>query len=291
MQFYLFEFQFNLDALEQKLIEECIQWEHLTQFYLIKDEDLDQLDKLTIIIQLMGIQHTCCMRDQSNREQNSDSEVQVIQDKQNYNIKHQFSIENQTLKTTQKGTIQISEIDNSIEMLEENQSSNLENNPVPAFVQNKQFHQFMVPRRENRFMQDIECEVRAKIKQIYMQEKFEALQSHYSELNHQQNQTKSNECSSKVPHYNESNSNLNVHLNSYLGIEKLQSTQLECITVPHKEMRGILKNDSQQKYSQSADAKTEKEISKKKRVHFSQDTKFKTEDATKLFKWRNLSNI
>ncbi|CAK87063.1 unnamed protein product (macronuclear) [Paramecium tetraurelia] len=239
----------------------------------------------------MGIQHTCCMRECSNREQNPDSEVQVIQNQQNFNIKRQFSIENQTLKTTQKGTIQISEMDNTFEMLEENQSSNLENNPVPAFVQNKQFHQSMVPRRENRFMQDIECEVRERIKQIYIQDKFEALQSHYSELNHQQNPSKSNECSSKVPNYNESNSNLNFPFNSSLGIEKLQSTQLECITVPHKEMRGILKSDSSQKYSQSLDAKTEKAISNKKRVHFSQDTKFKTQDATHLFKWRNLRNI
>ncbi|CAD8107349.1 unnamed protein product [Paramecium sonneborni] len=239
----------------------------------------------------MGIQHSCCMRECSKREQNHDSEVQVIKSQQNLNLKRQFTNENQTLKTTQKGTNQFSDADNSLEMLEENQSSNLENNPVPAFVQNKQLHQFIVPKRENRFMQDIECEVKARIRQIYIQEKFEALQSHYSEINHQQYPLKSQECSSKFPNYNETNSNLNWNHGSCLGIEKLQSTQLECITVPQKETRGILKNDQQQKQSQSADAKSGKEVNKKKRVHFSQDTKFKSDDTQLFFKWRNLRNI
>ncbi|CAD8100830.1 unnamed protein product [Paramecium sonneborni] len=249
------------------------------------------LEKLTIIIKLMGIQHSCYMRECSNMGQNHDSEVQVIQSQQNLNLKRQLTIENQTLKTTQKETIQFIDIDNSLEMLDENQSSNLENNPVPAFVQNKQLHQFMIPKRENRFMQDIECEVKAKIQKIQMQEKFEALQSFYSEQNHQQYPSKSQECSSKFPNQNETNSNLNWNHSSCLGIEKLQSTQLECITVPQKETRGILKSDSQQKQSQSADAKSGKETNKKRRVHFSQDTKFKSEDTQLFFKWRNLRNI
>ncbi|CAD8197303.1 unnamed protein product [Paramecium octaurelia] len=233
----------------------------------------------------MGIMHTRCVEECRSKEQNTNSELQVIQNKQILKRNLQTTNEQCTQKTTQKGTIFLCDPDQSMEIKEEDSSSNLQNNPIPAFVSDKQLHQFVVPRRENRFISDIENEVKEKIKKIQYQEKFEALQMHYSKLNLQQCPQIFHKSSSNVPNQNELISNLNCFQSSSLVIEKLQSTQVDCISGPNKERRGILKSNSPQKQSKSFDTNS---VNSNKRVHFSGDTKFKSEDAIQQFQWRKL---
>ncbi|CAD8170237.1 unnamed protein product [Paramecium pentaurelia] len=251
----------------------------------------------------MGILHTSCVRECTNRDQNSNQELQVIQNQQIQKIQHHLLNEYETSKTTLKGTSQLSDSEKFMEIKEEDQSSNFKINPVPAFVLNKQLHQFIVPKRENRFIQDIEYEVKQKIKEIQNKEKCQALQLKYSKINDQQQPQKFDKCSSNVLNYsnkqhdslkneykienhaqNESKSNLNYLQSSSLVIEKLQSTQLECISAPNKEIRGILKSDSLKKQSNSVDVKS---VNSNKRVHFSEDIKIDSEDLLYKFKWRN----
>ncbi|CAK88802.1 unnamed protein product (macronuclear) [Paramecium tetraurelia] len=233
----------------------------------------------------MGILNNRCVDVCRSKEYNTNSELQVIQNKQIPQRNFQLTNEQCTQRTTQKGTILQQDPDQSMEIKEEDQSSNLQNNPVPAFVSNKQLHQFIVPRRENRFISDIENEVKEKIKKIQYQEKFEALQMHYSKLNLQQYPQKFHQCSSNVPNQNEQISNLNCFQSSSLVIEKLQSTQVECISGPKNERRGILKSNSPKKQSKSFDTNS---VNSNKRVRFSGDTKFTSEDAIQQFQWRKL---
>lgn len=72
--------------------------------------------------------------------------------------------ENITLKTTFKGH---DYLDSSTDNIDEQQSSNLETNPIPEFIKSKTMHSSIIPPRTNRFMMDMEVEVRAKIKEMY----------------------------------------------------------------------------------------------------------------------------